>query len=84
MVVDFIQKVYTPSWFWIKSHGKFTSSPTNLHYQMDLVMNQPEEVQTIVKPVVQRNAYFADPALLRCSMLESEDNTLRHQAVSII
>ena len=51
---------------------------------MELVMNQPEEVQTIVKPVVQRNAYFADPALLRCSMLESEDNTLRHQAVSII
>ena len=47
-------------------------------------MNQPEEVQTIVKPVVQRNAYFADPALLRCSMLESEDNTLRHKAVSII
>ena len=47
-------------------------------------MNQPEEVQTIVKPVVQRNAYFADLALLRCSMLESEDNTLRHQAVSII
>ena len=51
---------------------------------MELAVNQPEEVQNIVKPVVQRNAYFADPALLLCSMLESEDNTLRHKAVSII
>ena len=84
MVIDIVQKVCTPSWFWIKSHGKFTSSPSNLHYQMELVMNQPEEVQNIAKPVILQNAYFADPALLRCSMLESEDNTLRHQAVSII
>ena len=84
MVIDIVQKVYTPSWFWIKSHGKFTSSPSNLHYQMELVMIHPEEVQNIVKPVVQRNTYFADPALLLCSMLESEDITLRHKAVSII
>ena len=47
-------------------------------------MNQPEEVQNIAKPVIQQNAYFADPALLLCSMLESEDNTLRHKTVSII
>ena len=84
MVVDFIQKMYAPSWFWIKSHGKFTSSPSNLHYQMELVMNQPEVVQSIVKPVVQRNAFFADPALLLCSMLESEDDILRRKAVTII
>ena len=64
MLADFIQRVYTPSWFWIKYHRKFTSSPSNLHYQMELVMIHPEEVQNIVKPVVQRNTYFADPALL--------------------
>ena len=65
MVADFVQRVYTPSWFWIKYHRKFTPIPSNLHYQMELVMNQPEEVQNIVKPVVQRNTYFADPALLQ-------------------
>ena len=31
MVADFVQKVYAPSLFWIKSHVKFTSSPSNLH-----------------------------------------------------
>ena len=61
MVADFVQRVYTPSWFWIKYHRKFTSSPSNLHYQMELVMIHPEEVQNIVKPVVQRDTYFADP-----------------------
>ena len=73
MVVTFIQQVYSPRWFHIKSHPKFTSSHSNLHYQMELVVNQPEEVQQIVKPVIQRNAYFAEPSLLLCSMLESEE-----------
>ena len=73
-----------PSWFHIKSHPKFTSSHSNLHYQMELVMNQPEEVQQIVKPVIQRNVYFAEPSGLLYSMLESDDKALRQQAVDKI
>ena len=80
MVVKFIQQVYSSSWFHIKSHGKLTSSPSNLHHQMELVVNQPEEVKQIVKPVSQRNPYFAEQSLL-CSMLENEDPALRQKAV---
>ena len=79
MVVNFIQQVYSASWFHIKSHGKFTSSPSNLHYQMELVVNLVEEIQQIVKPVIQRNANFAESSLLLGSMLENEDPALRQQ-----
>ena len=40
-IVTYIVKVYSPSWFKIKSKAKFTSSPSNLFYQMRLVMNLP-------------------------------------------
>ena len=73
------QQVYSPSWFHIKYHGKFTSSPSNLHYQMELVVNLAEEVQQTVKPVIQRNANLAEPSLLLGSMLENEDPALRQQ-----
>ena len=83
-IVTFIQAVYSPSWFRIKSHVKFTSSPSNLHYQMELVINQPQEIQDIVKPVIQRNAYFADPSLILCGMMESENDSVRRMAVDKI
>ena len=76
MVIDIVQKVYTPSWFWIKSHGKFTSSPSNLHYQMELVMNQPEEVQNIVKPVVQRNTFYSPAVCWRVKIIPSDTKLL--------
>ena len=47
---------------------------------MELVANQPEEV----KHVIQRNAYLAEPSLLLCSMLESEEKALRQQTVDKI
>ena len=51
---------------------------------MELVINQPQEIQDIVKPVIQRNAYFADPSLLLCGMLESENDSVRQMAVNKI
>ena len=83
-VVRFIMQVYSPSWFKIKSNSKFTSGPANLFLQMRLIKDQPMDVKETVMRVVQRNAYFADPGVLLCSMLESEDAGVRQQAVKII
>ena len=48
------------------------------------MINQPQEIQDIVKPVIQRNAYFADPSLILCVMLESENDSMRQMAVDKI
>ena len=83
-IVTYIVKVYSPSWFKIKSKGKFTSSPSNLFYQMRLVMNLPTYIQELVKPTIQRNAYFSHPDILLCSMLESDLEEVRLKAINLI
>ena len=82
--VRYIVQVYVPGWFHIKCNNKFTSGPLNLFYQMCLTSTQPLETQSIVKKVLQRNAYFADPGILLVSMLESEQREARTKAVNII
>lgn len=83
-VVQYIVQVYAPSWFQIKANNKFTSGPVNLFMQMQLINNQPSDTQDVVKKVVQRNAYFAAPSVLLCSMLASDNDTARCKAVNLI
>ena len=68
----------------MKANNKFTSGPVNLFMQMQLINNQPSETQDVVKKVVQRNAYFAAPSVLLCSMLASDNATARSKAVNLI
>ena len=83
-IVKYIVQVYVPGWFQIKCHAKFTFGPANLFHQMCLTNSQPLEAQSVVKRVVQRNAFFADPGVLLCSMLESDQQEVRTKAVNII
>ena len=83
-VVRFIQTVYGPCWFMIKQKRKFTFGPAIVFHQMSLIKTQRVEVQSVVKPVVQRNAYMAEPGIMLCSMLESESSEVRKKAVDIV
>ena len=83
-ISKFIVQVYAPSWFKIKCNSKFTSGPANLFYMMKLIKTQPLEVHTVVQKVVQRNGYFADPAVILCSMLACDQEEVRTKAVNII
>ena len=51
---------------------------------MRLMVSLPAEVQDIVIPYIQRNAYFSHPSILLCSMLHSDEDELRKQAVKTI
>ena len=42
------------------------------------------DTQEIVRPYVQRNAYFAHPSILLCSMLESKEEDVRRSAVNTV
>ena len=63
-VVRYIMQVYGPCWFSIKKAKKFTCGPELLFKQMVLIREtQPEDVQTQVMPVVQRNVFLLNQGL---------------------
>ena len=82
--VTFIQQVYAPSWFQIKSHSHFTADPRNLSMQMRRAVKIPQEDHSIIRPVRQRNAYFAHPSTMLCAGLASEESSVRRKAVNLI
>ena len=71
-------------WFTIKAHSKFTSGPRHLFQKLQLVKGQPLHVQTVVKPHIQRNAYFAEPSIMLTSMLEDTQEEIRQFGVNLI
>ena len=83
-VTRYIVQVYSPVWFKIKKDSKFVNGPSNIFSLLQLVKLQPEEVKTIVKPVIQNNAYFAESGILLCAMLESSSESVRQAAVKKI
>ena len=84
MIVTYIVQVYCPAWFMIKSHWKFTNGPSHLFTLMNLINTLSKKVQKVVKPVVQRNAFYAEPGVMVCAMLESENEEVRRVAVNLI
>ena len=83
-VVKFIMNVYGPCWFLIKKKNKFTNGPSILFHQMELIKTQTQQVQEIVQPVVQRNAFMAEPGIMLCAMMESYSPETRKKAVDIV
>ena len=83
-VVTYIVQVYGPMWFLIKSSTSFTDGPLLLFTWMKLIQNQPQRVQLIAKPVVQRNGWQAETGFLLSAMLSSQDSGVRQKAVKII
>ena len=80
LVTRYIVQVYAPSWFNIKTRSKFTSGPSHLFQQMKLLLTQSEDVQKVVKCVIQRNGLFAHPGVMVWSMLESDNESVRGKA----
>ena len=58
-LIEYIQKVYVPAWFIIKSHTNIQHGAKNVFSLMQLVKTQPKEIQDIAKKYVQINAFFA-------------------------
>ena len=83
-IVLHVVRVYAPMWFQIKSNPKFTNGPKHLFKLMQLVENIPSPDKDIAKRAVQRNAFFADPAVILTAMLESEEFVEREFAVKIL
>ena len=80
-IVSFVVQVYCPMWFLIKSKNNFINGPSNIFNQMHLIRTtQSEEVQSIAKKVVERNAFFAEPGMVLTCMLSSENAKIREKS----
>ena len=83
MIVTYICQVYAPMWFLIKAQSKFTQGPSHILRLIQLVNDQPLHVQAVVKPAIQRNAYFAEPGIMLTSMLEDPDMEVRRSGIEM-
>ena len=79
-LVNFVMKVYVPMWFEIKANPYVASGARHISNAISLVKQQSEEVQKIVVPVLQRNAYFAHHENVLLAMLADENPTIRELA----
>ena len=84
MIVTYICQVYAPMWFLIKAQSKFTNGPSHILKLIQMVRDQPVQVQGVVKPAIQRNAYFAEPGIMLTSMIEDPDVDVRRSGIEMI
>ena len=82
--MSYIVKVYSPAWFQIRRENNFIKGPEHLFKKMIIVRQMGEDVQRVVKPVNNRNAWFATPGNLMCAMLSAEEEEVRQRVVTML
>ena len=74
IVVEFIIKVYLPSWFYIKKNSKFYLGPDNLMHYLKLLSywERSDELSDIIINSLSHNSYWACPDKILGFLLSSE------------
>ena len=84
MIVEHIVGVYIPNWFCIKVNSCWVEGAINLLKHMQILKNQTQEVIDIVLPTFKRSAWYAHPESVLQSMLCSQIEDERKEAVDKI
>ena len=72
LVIQYIMQVYVPLWFAIKFQSNIARAEFHVFEAVRRSRTLPQEVQDIVLPVVERNAYGAHVESILCSMIADE------------
>ena len=80
-LVNFLLLHYIPMWFTIRQNSSCTLGSKNLFRGVELLRRQPKKIQEIVRPVMQRNGYWAHPEQLLLAMVADEDEQTRQDAI---
>ena len=72
-MTNFIIFYFAPSWFDIKHHSSICNGPKNFFRNAQRLNELSSSVQTIVKPVLERNAYFAHVENVLLAMLVDDN-----------
>lgn len=75
-IVQYIMQVYVPMWFSIKQSTSFVNGPKHILKTIELTRNLGDDVCNIVRPVIQRNAFFCHPENILAAMIaDNKDET---------
>lgn len=83
-IAHFISTNYGPLWFMIKQKPSIKYAPKHYFQQLQLLKLLPTEISDIVKPYVERNAYYCHPENLLLSMICDDDKLIRLKAITTI
>lgn len=78
-LAEFIVKVYAPFWFLIKVKPGAIHGSRNVFKYICWIRKLPMDVQLVIRPVIENNAFFFHPENILLSMVtetESEDSAL--------
>lgn len=79
-LATFVVKVYAPIWFEIKAHPTCKDGARHFWKLVFYSRYLPQELKSVVDPVIKRNAFFAHPENLLLSMLSDEQKHVRELA----
>ena len=82
--ISYIQKVYVPAWFIIKTKPHIRHGARNTFTIMQLIKKQPSKVQEVAKKSFQHNSFFAHSSNLFLTMLTDDRENVRQKAVNAI
>ena len=71
-IANFVSIVYAPDWLIIKMNPEAGCGPKNLHNIFNFFSKLSEDVFSLVKSVVQRNAYLAQPENILIAMINDK------------
>ena len=83
-IVTFIVSEYCPMWFKIKAKYSWLEGPCHILYELSLFRLQPEHVQEILLPTLQRSAWNSHSESVLQTMICSSDREDRKFAVNKI
>ena len=76
-IVKYIMEVYAPMWFKIKCEPSVIFGAKHLHDTVRRAAMLDANIQAIVNPVIQRNAYFGHPENILLSMINDDQKHVR-------
>ena len=83
-LAHFVVTHYAPMWFNIKCEPLYKDGPLNVLRAVKLFKLLPPDVQSIVKPVIERNAYSAHSENILLAMLADTDKQIRKKGLEKI
>lgn len=84
LLVNYVVKAYAPMWFLIKQQSSFKDGAKHTYQLTQYSRFLPENLKSVVDPVIERNAFYAHPENLLVSMLFDERDHIRELALQKI
>ncbi|XP_043238696.1 uncharacterized protein LOC122390101 [Amphibalanus amphitrite] len=83
-LVQYVVRHYVPMWFTIHQNSSCDQGSRNLFRSVVLLRDLPQRSQAVIRPVIQRNGYWAHSEQLLLAMVTDSERAVREKAVQHI